>query len=158
MTIIQINYLYIQLHYPHTSHLVSVYIRDSNIIREVVVLFVPFPLSKLGNEEIVDGLVSDRVSVLEVEAMSGTRDDESGDVGAGESLLGLSRNTAAVGCTVEAAATAEWHITLASDNVDWASEVVEGSSLATDGEQLANSHGLAGCSGESENLWVKVAR
>jgi hypothetical protein len=34
----QINYLDIQLHYSYTSHLVSVYIRDPNIIREGVVV------------------------------------------------------------------------------------------------------------------------
>jgi hypothetical protein len=86
--------------------------------------FVIYPLKKLCNEEIVDVLVSDRVRVFEVEAMSGTRDDKGSDVGAGESLLGLSRNAAAVGRAVEAAATTERHITLASDNVHWASEVV----------------------------------
>lgn len=124
----------------------------------LTVVTLPFlRLTQLGDKEVIDGLVGERVRVLEVQAVTGTRNDGRSDVGAGEGLLRLSRNAAAIGSTVEAAATAERNVTLASNDKDWTGEVVRATGLATDGEQLANCHGLASRGGESEDLRVESA-
>lgn len=83
-------------------------------------------LANLLDEEVVDRLVSEGVRVFEVQAVSGFRDDHCSDVRPGESLLCLGRDAATARGTVVAAATAERHVTLASNDKDWTSEGIRG--------------------------------
>jgi len=96
------------------------------------------------------------VRVLEVQAVAGTGDNNSSDVGAGENPLGVGREALADG-TVVAAAAAERKVALAGDDEDGAGEVVGAAGLAADGQQLADAHGLAGRGGEGQDLGVEGA-
>jgi hypothetical protein len=117
----------------------------------------PLLLPKLLNKELVDRLVSERVRVLQVQPMAGTRHNRSGNVGAGERLLGLGRDAAALRRAIQAAAAAERHVALAGDDEDGAREVVQAAGLAADSQQLADGHGLAGRRGEGQDLRVEGA-
>ena len=81
-------------------------------------------LAHLLNEEVVDRLVRERVRVFEVQAVASFRNDHSGNVRAGESLLCLSRDAATARGAIVAATTAERHVALAGNDNDWTSEGV----------------------------------
>lgn len=109
-------------------------------------------------EEVKDVLVGLDVGVLEVETMACTLDNVCIKLaGVLEILRRLSWDALEASWGSKAVTTTEWDITLTSDDEDRALDWVWCTVGATDGEQLADGHWLAGHGRELEDLWVEVA-
>lgn len=110
-------------------------------------------------EVVEDAGVGRWVRVLQVQAVAGTRDDGNLEVlGVWNVVLGSAWDVGVASWCCKAVATAVWDVTLASDDVHRASELVHAAGLAAEAEQLANSDGLAGLVRGVEDRSVEHAR